>query len=205
MSNGKDIINYRRRRKSNLIQVCGGKCCICGYDKTNSALEFHHINPDEKKYGIAQGNCHDLEKDLEEVRKCILVCANCHREIHDGLYKEEQLKQLQIYNEEIANKLRQDKLKLQTKTIYTCASCGKEITRYSKSGLCEECVRKASRVVERPTREELKQLIRNKPFTQIGQMYGVSDKAITKWCKKENLPSKKKDINNMNDAQWALV
>ena len=93
MSKAKDITNYRRRRKNNLIQVCGGKCCICGYNKTNSALEFHHINPSEKEYAIAQGGtCHDLEKDLREVQKCILVCANCHREIHDGLYNENQLK-----------------------------------------------------------------------------------------------------------------
>ena len=206
MSNAKNVTNYRRRRKNNLIQVCGGKCCICGYDKTNSALEFHHINPDEKEYGIAQGGtCHDLEKDLQEVQKCILVCANCHREIHDGLYNERQLKQFQVYNKEIANQLRQFKIDSQTKITYTCASCGKEITRYSKSGLCEECVKKASRIVERPLREELKTLIRNKPFTQIAKMYGVSDKAITKWCKAENLPSRKKDINNISDAQWELV
>ena len=48
MSRAKDVTNYRRRRKNNLIRVCGGKCCICGYNKTNSALEFHHINSNEK-------------------------------------------------------------------------------------------------------------------------------------------------------------
>lgn len=206
MDKAKNVTNYRRRRKNNLIQICGGKCCICGYNKTNSALEFHHIDPKEKEYGIAQGGtCHDLEKDLQEIQKCILVCANCHREIHDGLYNEEQLKSLQVYNKEIANQLRQDKINLQTKTIHICTSCGREISRYSKSGLCEKCVRKTSRIVERPSREELKDLIRNKPFTQIGKIYGVSDKAIVKWCKIENLPSRKKDINNISDAQWTLV
>ena len=49
MSNAKDVTNYRRRRKNNLIQVCGGKCCICGYNKTNSALEFHHIDQSKKE------------------------------------------------------------------------------------------------------------------------------------------------------------
>ena len=93
MSNAKDVTNYRRRRKNNLIQVCGGKCCICGYNKTNSALEFHHIDPSKKEYAIARGGIKKKKKkDLREVQKCILVCANCHREIHDGLYSEDQLK-----------------------------------------------------------------------------------------------------------------
>ena len=51
--------NYRRRRKLNLIKVCGGKCNLCGYNKTAAALEFHHINPEEKNYGLASmGTCH---------------------------------------------------------------------------------------------------------------------------------------------------
>ena len=59
--------NYRRRRKENLIKVCGAKCNICGYDKVQGALEFHHIQPDKKEYGIAEnGTCHDLEADLAE-------------------------------------------------------------------------------------------------------------------------------------------
>ena len=44
---------YRRRRKANLIAVCGNQCNLCGYNKVISALEFHHINPKEKSYGIA--------------------------------------------------------------------------------------------------------------------------------------------------------
>jgi 5-methylcytosine-specific restriction endonuclease McrA len=84
--------DYRKRRKENLVMVCGGKCCLCGYNKSISALEFHHIVSDEKNYGIAEkGTCHDLEQDLKEIQKCILVCSNCHREIHDGLYDEKVL------------------------------------------------------------------------------------------------------------------
>lgn len=198
--------NYRRRRKDNLIKVCGNQCNICGYHKTNSALEFHHINAEEKLYGISSnGTCHDLEKDLAEIKKCILVCANCHREIHDKLFSEEELYKYKVYNEDIANQLRENKGQLQNKKMYFCSNCGKEITRYSKSGLCEDCYKKQSRIVERPDRDTLKHLIRTVPFTKIGEQYGVSDKAITKWCKTENLPSRKKDINNFTDEQWELV
>ena len=87
MSSGLDVSNYRRRRKANLIRVLGNRCALCGYDKLQDALEFHHINPENKIYSIASnGTCHDLEKDLTEIKKCILVCANCHRAIHKKLY-----------------------------------------------------------------------------------------------------------------------
>ena len=45
--------NFGRRRKENLIRVRGGKCLLCGYDKSNSALEFHHIDAAQKLYSIA--------------------------------------------------------------------------------------------------------------------------------------------------------
>ena len=78
----------RRRDKTKklLVEYKGGKCEICGYDRCISALEFHHINPEEKEFGIGQkGYTRSIEKNKEEVDKCILVCANCHREIHDGI------------------------------------------------------------------------------------------------------------------------
>lgn len=64
---------------------------------------------------------------------------------------------------------------------------------------------KQQRTVERPSREELKQLIRTKPFTQIGKMYGVSDNAIRKWCDFEKLPRKKNEINKYTDEEWELI
>lgn len=110
MGNAKDVSEFRRRRKLNLIKVCGNKCNICGYNKAIAALEFHHINPNEKEYGISSnGTCHNLEKDLAEIKKCILVCANCHREIELGLYSLEEIKEKRFYSEEIADKLRKDK------------------------------------------------------------------------------------------------
>ena len=76
----------REKTKELLVEYKGGKCEICGYDKCVEALEFHHINPDEKDFGIGQkGYTRSFERNKEEVDKCILVCANCHREIHNGL------------------------------------------------------------------------------------------------------------------------
>ena len=86
---------------------------------------------------------------------------------------------------------------------YYCIDCGKEIT--CNSNRCIECQAKNRRVIEWPTREELKQKIRYQSFVSLGKEYGVSDKAISKWCIAYNLPSRKKDINNYTNEEWELL
>jgi actin-related protein len=72
-------------RKRKLIEMCGGSCVDCGYKKNISALEFHHLDPNKKSFGIdlRQCSCTKWEKLVEEVSKCVLICANCHRERHN--------------------------------------------------------------------------------------------------------------------------
>lgn len=67
-----------------------GKCQICGYDKTAIALDFHHVIPEEKDRTITVYR-NGFDKVKEEVKKCILLCANCHREFHAGLILQEQI------------------------------------------------------------------------------------------------------------------
>ena len=55
------------------------------------------------------------------------------------------------------------------------------------------------------TKEELKDLIRTIPFTEIGRKYNVSDNAIRKWCDKFNLPRKKSDIQKFSDEEWSKI
>lgn len=74
----------QRRVKQKAVDYLGGKCSICDYDKYIGALDFHHINPDEKDFSIAELKLSSFEKIKSELDKCILVCANCHREIHGG-------------------------------------------------------------------------------------------------------------------------
>jgi len=77
-------LNHRRLNKKKLVEYKGGACKICGYSKCIQALDFHHINQLEKKFELTYMNrTWDVLK--EEVDKCIMVCANCHREIHAGL------------------------------------------------------------------------------------------------------------------------
>jgi len=65
----------------------GGECVICGYNRCLRALHFHHKNPHEKDFDISsRTRWNDIEVELE---KCILVCSNCHMEIHDGIIDHE--------------------------------------------------------------------------------------------------------------------
>lgn len=77
---------HRRKVKEELVNYKGGKCEVCGYDKCLNALEFHHLNPTQKDFTISNSNIYkNLDKLKKELDKCILVCANCHREIHAGV------------------------------------------------------------------------------------------------------------------------
>lgn len=64
------------------------ECSICKYSKCKQALEFHHLNPSEKEFKISEMGTFTEDKIIKELEKCMLVCANCHREIHFGLYPE---------------------------------------------------------------------------------------------------------------------
>jgi predicted RNA-binding Zn-ribbon protein involved in translation (DUF1610 family) len=84
--NSESVSRRRRARKALLVAYKGGKCELCGYDRCIGALEFHHLDPTAKEFGISgkYQTC-AIEKAKAEVDKCILVCANCHREIESGL------------------------------------------------------------------------------------------------------------------------
>lgn len=71
----------RVQRRLEGISYLGGKCAYCGYDKCRAALEFHHLDPDEKD-PVGLDPARSKKKFFEELDKCILLCSNCHREEH---------------------------------------------------------------------------------------------------------------------------
>ena len=82
-------LDRQRKLKMKSVEYKGGSCTRCGYNKYYGALEFHHLDPSEKDFNI--GNCKStsFEKVKKELDKCILVCSNCHREIHHELKQKE--------------------------------------------------------------------------------------------------------------------
>lgn len=77
----KNVIEWRKRKKIELVAYKGGCCQLCGYDRCIEALEFHHNDPNEKDFTIS-GKSWSFERLKVEADKCILVCSNCHKEIH---------------------------------------------------------------------------------------------------------------------------
>lgn len=74
----------RIERRNKAIELKGGKCEHCGYGKYRGALEFHHVDPKSKD--LKNFKSYSMERVLKELEKCILLCANCHREKHAKLW-----------------------------------------------------------------------------------------------------------------------
>ncbi len=84
------LINAVRKRRKDIrrkaLEYKGSRCEHCGYDRCMEALEFHHLASARKDFGISsKGYTRSWEKIREELDKCVLLCANCHREVHSSL------------------------------------------------------------------------------------------------------------------------
>lgn len=81
----KAVAERRRKLKEMVIEYKGGKCKLCDYDRYAGAFDLHHLDPSQKEFGLSvRGLTRSWEKIKAEADKCILLCANCHREIHGG-------------------------------------------------------------------------------------------------------------------------
>lgn len=76
-------MDRKRIYKERLVEKFGNKCEKCGYDKCIGALEFHHVDPSTKDLNFKDimRNA-SFEKMEKAVDGCILLCSNCHKEIH---------------------------------------------------------------------------------------------------------------------------
>jgi hypothetical protein len=72
--------------KPHLVEEAGGRCCICGYDRYVGALEFHHLDPGQKRHDVSKyGVTLSLAAARDEASKCVLLCSNCHAEVERGV------------------------------------------------------------------------------------------------------------------------
>ena len=198
------VKDHRRLTKERVFYVMGEKCALCGLeDKCMDIYDFHHINPQEKDFTISQGLYNNSWSTLvNELKKGALLCANCHRRVHSNFEKySKSLKSSFI--PERADEITILIEDLKTHKLCYCKNCGKIIS--AKAERCIECEKINRRIVERPSREELKQLIRIEPFIKIGSMFNVTDNAIRKWCDGYKLPRTKKEINNYTDEEWENI
>jgi transposase len=81
-----DVSAWRRRAKQRLVEEAGGKCKACGYDRYLGALQFHHLDPSTKSFSLSRRGCTRAFAELKaEAAKCVLLCANCHAEVENGV------------------------------------------------------------------------------------------------------------------------
>lgn len=154
----------QRGLKLKAIEYLGGKCYVCGYDKCPAALEFHHRNPEQKDFEISKTNLTAWNSQItDELDKCVLLCANCHRETH---WEEKEFSNL-------SPKL--------AKKIHKCYECGN--TKSSKGVVCVSCQSKKQEKIEWPSVETLIEMVKAANYSIVAKQLGVSDNAIRKRIK----------------------
>lgn len=167
----KSIRRSQKRRKLDAVEKFGGKCKLCGYNKCIEALEFHHLDESKKEanpsHVIMKWSWERAKKELE---KCILLCANCQREVHAEEHKTDL--NLRVH---ITSWIEKE-----------CEYCKNKFdTKEKDQKFCStSCSSFFRRKVVRPSKEELGILLKEKSFCAIGRQFGVSDNAVRKWMKK---------------------
>jgi len=178
MGNGEHVISWRRRTKKRMVEAMGGKCQGCGYDKVPAAFDFHHIDPTTKKYLLsgASANPKSWIKLVIELRKCLILCATCHRELHAGERDVPHL--ISPFNESYVD-YRQMKLDGNKKL---CPAC-KELKNFSGKTCSQKCEAN-HRKVDWEKYNPIK--LREEGFSNvaIAEMVGCSGVAVGKRIKK---------------------
>lgn len=127
-----EAVIKRQLKKIKCVEYKGGKCEICGYDKNYSALEFHHLDPNEKDFTISKKNS-SWENIKKELDKCILVCANCHREIHNPDSTQEILQTyVNKHKDNLDIKKQKSKKRVNTPSINEIECKYKELKNYAE-------------------------------------------------------------------------
>jgi transposase-like protein len=80
------VVRHRQKVKTTLVSEAGGECVVCGYSRDIRALAFHHLDRECKRLALSsQGVTYSLDALRAEAQKCVLLCANCHREVEHGV------------------------------------------------------------------------------------------------------------------------
>lgn len=182
MSNSKKVIEYRRRIKLKSIAYKGGACIVCEYNKCIRAMHFHHIIPEDKSFGLSDSNTRSWERTKKELSKCVLLCSNCHCEVHDDLViLEEHLHKNP--NEEQSKLLFEEYLKDNPhlrieKRQYHCVGCKKLLKHQAKR--CLKCFHKNSEKIDWPNTDILIERVEKGGYEATGRELGVSGNAVKK-------------------------
>lgn len=189
MSKQSDAVKkWRKNTKQRIIDSMGGKCQCCGYNQCNEALDIHHIDPSKKElsFGSIRANPIAWPKIVEELKKCILVCRNCHAEIHNADRKIPD--NYSTFDESFST------YKVIGNLTDECPVC--KTLKPSHNKFCSlVCSGKHSHSKNGTdwSKVDLVNLIEAKSVSQIAEEYGVTIGSITKQLRKRNIPYIRQD------------
>lgn len=171
------VKKWRKSTKDRIVEAMGGECVCCGYNKCHSAMDLHHISPTEKEFAFSDIMARPRAWSIlvEELRKCVLVCNRCHREIHSNVTKLPD--DIIPFDESFAD--------YRSKEVTYCLICGNEKDNHNIT-CSKKCAAKRSRKVDWEL-IDLGELLKSKNFSNIGDMLGISDTAVRKRAKKLKL------------------
>lgn len=200
---GKELLKIQTKKSIGIDEGAFKFSCTSQNVNSNTNKARHKYTDDEVDYFATVWQDKVYLVPLDEVAnsktmrfkadKCNHSFEDCSKYLINNIFKDYP----KISNDDLYN------YSMEGRGHSYCEICGQEITYGAK--YCLICSAKHQQTVERPIREELKKLIREKSFCEIGRIYGVTDNAIRKWCKAEGLPSKKADINAIPDEGWELI
>lgn len=198
------VISWRNRTKQRMIDAMGGKCVECGYTGCPATFDFHHIDPSTKEFSMGgmRANPVAWERICEELKKCAILCANCHREVEAGYRTlKSQVSTFDPSFETYEPIKREKKVRGATKRTILCVECKSELPAYTTrhkycSDVCRKLVQTRNKQYAHKSRpkkvawpdiDTLRHDIQSMTWVAIGKKYGVSDNAVRKWAKSYRL------------------
>jgi len=176
----KKVKLWRYRTKERMVKSFGGICCICKKEYEMGLFDFHHLDPEKKEFKIGSIRGKSWEKITKELRKCVMLCSNCHRLVH-------------YYNKKIpddANRFNEDFVdyeipKLPKYSNTPCPICNSEKVLRNGTYCSKKCRDIGnSKVKNKPSNEEILKLVNENGYSKTGRIFGVTGNAVKKWIKK---------------------
>lgn len=207
------VQSHKLRNKLIELGYKENKCELCGISEWMGKpvkLQLHHIDGDHDNNELSNlqilcPNCHSMTDNFgvynsKRVKEPTLVCRECGIKISSHSKSGLCVSCSHKYKRKNAKTRYNNRIKI------ICPCCKTNLMN-STSTMCESCYNKnrIEKLYNIISRDNLKELIRSKPFTSIAEMYKVSDNAIRKWCDKYNLPRKTSEIRKYTDDEWKHI
>lgn len=207
------VQSHKLRNKLIELGYKENKCELCGISEWMGKpvkLQLHHIDGDHDNNELSNlqilcPNCHSMTDNFgvynsKRVKEPTLVCREC------GIKISRHSKSGLCVSCSHKYKRKNAKTRYNNRVKIICPCCKTNLMN-STSTMCESCYNKKriEKLYNIISRDNLKELIRSTSFTQIGDMYNVSDNTIRKWCDKYNLPRKVSEIQKYTEEEWINI